>query len=506
MLVPFGSFAPDHPQYRSGGSPIISNVLPDARVPHEGASVPSYKSLNGLKALTTTAMAGRAFGARSFRDANGDGHIYAGDATSLYKIVETSFSSRTGTSFTLIDGERWEFAIFNNKVIAVGGTGEDVQESTLGSTTNFSDMITSTRKPKAKHVGVVRDHVLLGNIDDPTDGAVPNRVAWCAQGDETDFSESAQTQAGFQDLDAELGHVNRIIGGEYGVVFQDRAVSRMTKTVPPIIWQIDEVERGRGCVAPGSVVQFGNIVWYLSDDGFMRFDGRNSTPIGKHLVDKTFFQRLDTLYYDRITAVHDPINSIIIWGFAGTDASPAGTPNRYIAHNYVTMDWSEGEFDHEILFVGQGAGTTLEGLDTVSASLDALGFSLDSRQWEGSGRILAAINTSHHYAQFTDNPLTARLETQDIQPFRGQRTTLNAFRPVVESESSLSLACRVGVRDLLDETISYSAAVSVESTDGKCKVRTNGRYTRFRLDPAGGFRHALGVEVEDDDLMPGGAR
>ena len=33
-------------------------------------------------------------------------------------------------------------------------------------------------KPRARHVDVVREFLVLGNTNDTTDGAVPNRVWW----------------------------------------------------------------------------------------------------------------------------------------------------------------------------------------------------------------------------------------------------------------------------------------------------------------------------------------
>lgn len=502
MFIPFGAYTPDQSDYRGGGSPNALNCLPDVRT----GGLPSYKSLQSLETISVNALGSAAKGAIAYRDRSGNGAIYAGDQNKLFIMVDTSFSSRTAADFSLEPEDCWAFALFNDKVIAVGGHQEEVQAHTIGSIANFSDLITSTRKPKAKAVAVVRDHVWLGNISDATDGVVPHRTWWSAQNDELDFSPSAATQAGFQDLNAEFGFVNRIIGGEYAIILQERAIWRAQRTVAPVIWHFDEVERARGAIAPCAVVQFGPVIYYLSEDGFYRFDGNISTPIGKHIIDNTFFARLDTSYLFRVTAVADPINSVIIWGYASTGASPVGQPDRYVAFNYVTGEWAEGAFDHDLLFIGRGASVSLDGPFMAGENLDTLTPSLDSSQWKGTGRLLAAISSTQRYATFTGNPLTARFETQDIQLVPGRRTYINAVRPIIEGSLSSSTSVRIGIRDDLNTSSTFAGASAVDSRDQKSKHLAEGRYARFRCDVAGGFQHAIGVELDDDDWAPAGER
>jgi hypothetical protein len=44
--------------------------------------------------------------------------------------------------------------------------------------------------------------------------------------------------------------VQKVVGGEYGLVFQERAVWKMTYIGSPVIFQFDLIERSRGAFAP----------------------------------------------------------------------------------------------------------------------------------------------------------------------------------------------------------------------------------------------------------------
>jgi hypothetical protein len=102
--------------------------------------------------------------------------------------------------------------------------------------------------PKARHIAVVRDFVVLGNVDDGT--ARPNRVAWSAINNSADWAVSASTQSDIQDLQGDGGWVQKVVGGEYGLVFQERAVWKMTYIGSPVIFQFDLIERSRGALPP----------------------------------------------------------------------------------------------------------------------------------------------------------------------------------------------------------------------------------------------------------------
>jgi hypothetical protein len=129
---------------------------------------------------------------------------------------------------------------------------------------------------------------VVGNTTDGTFGPQPQRVWWPAIDDPTNWptpgtSAAAAVQSDYQDLVGDAGWVQGIVGNlgtADGAVFQERAVIRMQYVGPPAIFAFSTAEGVRGTPAPGSLVQVGNLVYYLGEDGFYVFDGSQSMPIG----------------------------------------------------------------------------------------------------------------------------------------------------------------------------------------------------------------------------------
>ena len=151
------------------------------------------------------------------------------------------------------------------------------------------------------------------------------RVQWSPQGDPAGtWGSDPATGADYQDLDPTNGFIRQIVGGEYGVIFQERAITRMTFVGSPLWFQFDEVESGRGTQAPGSVVKVGNAIFYLGFDGFYLFDGTASRPIGVNRVNKSFLSDVDANYLHRVKAVAHPQEPLVYFFYPSASVVGAG--------------------------------------------------------------------------------------------------------------------------------------------------------------------------------------
>lgn len=492
MMIEFGEWLPDLPDFDNPGATIIKNVIP------AGASYKQFPSLtvysNALSAVCRGATAGR--DATSGNSAN-----FAGDATKLYKMSTASWSdvSKSG-GYNLTTDERWYFTQFGNRILATN-IADPIQSFTIGSSTAFANL--GATAPQARYITSLRNFLAVANTFDGTDGFVPNRVRWSSFNDPTTFTVSATTQSDYQDLNADFGWCKQIVGGEYGVVFQERAITRMTYIGSPIVFQFDVVEANKGTQASGSVIKFGNNTAYWGIDGFNIFDGTQSIPIGANKIDKYFNSDLDTNYISRICAAVDYTNQVIAWAYPGA-GNVSGRCNKILMYNYsptATKRWAFAEVDIEFLYNSLAEGYTLEQLDTISSNLDLLPFSLDSRVYTGNNVLLSAFDSNHKLNTFTGAALTAVLETMEAQITPGQKTNLLLVRPVVDGTGTVTM--QIGTRDLLSASNSYGSAISVDS-NGNCQTRTNARYHRARVNIAGGFTHAQGIDVLD--FKPSGIR
>jgi len=342
-------------------------------------------------------------------------------------------------------------------------------------------------------MAIVRDQVVLGDTQDDTDGQQPSRIWWSGLSDSSDFTPAATTLCDFQNI-PDAGKVMKVVGGaEYGLVFMEHQIIRMSFVGSPLAYQLDTIDRRRGTPLSGSVIGHGRLVFYWSEEGAFVTDGTSSTPIGHGIVDRFFWDSFNLANQSRLFSAIDPVNKVVAWSFPGEGTSTAGEPNRIFFYNWADNKWSEGEVTTQLIFTGINAGLTLSELDDVSSSLGGLPFPLGSRAYQGGDKILAAFNGSNVYCQFTGSNLAATIDTGEFQPFRGQRSQVVSVRPFIDGGTiTAAVASRIKVQD----SVSFGSAASL-NTSGLCPLLSEGRHHRVRCSVAAGgsWTHAQGVEI-----------
>ncbi len=482
MLVEFGEWLPDLPPFNNPGATVAKNVIP------AGKSYQPFLS----PVVYSNALGARCQGAVSTKDKDGNTVNFAGDATKLYKSAVAVYSDVSlAGGYTTSTEEDWQFTRFGDRLIATN-FAEYPQTYTLSSSTNFANLTTDL---KARYVANIRNFLVFGNTWDSGDTYVPHRVRWSALDDPTSFTVSPTTQADFQDLNPSYGWVRQVVGGDVGVIFQERAIWRMEYVGSPIVWDFHPVETGKGTQCSNSVVKVGSYIFYLGIDGFYIFDGSKSTPIGVNKIDKTFFNEFDISYPNRIYGTADFDKQIVYWLYPASGSS-SGTGNKILCFDYspdASKRWSYVEPGNlEFLYTSLSEAYTLDSLDSLGYTLDNFPFSFDSRTLTGENFILSAFNSDHKQVNFTGDALTALIETQEAQLTPGQRTQVQKIRPVIDGAGTVTL--EMGTRNLLSESASFAAAVSVNST-GDCPLRSNARFHRVRVNISGGFNDAQGIDV-----------
>jgi len=484
VIVPFGEWRPDLPVLANPGLIIAKNCIPAEQ---------SYRPFKGL-AVQSDALTARARGAIAIKNSSGNTFLYAGDATKLYQITNQSVTNKSGATYNT--SENWDTAVYGQTVIFTNLT-DAVQSIAAGSGSNFADMITSTLKPKAKRVGTVRDFVVLGHTNDATDGVMPNRVWWSAYNDETDFDPDSATQCDYQDI-RDGGAVQRIVGGaDYGVIFQEFQITRMSYTGDRTVFRFDAMDRRRGTPLPGSVVGHGRLVFYMSEEGLFVFDGTSSHPIGANKFDRWFWDQFDIGNAERVSAAVDFVNKLYVLAFPGEDSS-AGGPNKLLLYNWHDRKASYVDIETQIVFRAATQAYSLEDLDSIGSNIDdtsVFTVSFDDPQWQGGLYRFSAFNTDNKLCFFTGNTLAAQWDTGDRQIFRGRRGYIDNLRNLVEGDS-VTVTAYVGGRDLLTSSNSYGTGVTANST-GLHTVSNNSRYHRFKLTTAAAddWDHCQGIEV-----------
>lgn len=490
--VKFGEYLPDLPSYENPGATVAKNVIPNAI---------GYLPLPALTTVTD-ALTARCRGAFAVRDKDSNSYNYAGDATKLYvqsTTTMTDVSRSAGGAYTTATDEFWEFVKWDEQVIATN-FNDAPQVITMGGA-NFAAL--SGTPPKARHIAIVGQFVVMANLDES--GTLnPIKVRWSGINDETAWTASASTQSDSQILQSAAqnggGWIMRLSGhGNYGLVFQEYSVWRMTYIGSPAVFQFDEIQPGVGTPSRNSVVTVGDLTFFLGQDGFYEIiNGTTVVPIGANKVDKTIIADIDSANMEMVIGAADPTRRIVVWIYPDQDG--AGIPNKAVIYDWVNKRWTTAEFDSEWIYSGLGAGYTLETLDTLSGSIDALESSLDSREYTGGSLQLSAFETDHKKSVFSGTAMSAMLETPEFQLSAmgeipaDKKALLRGVRPMVDG-SNTTLTVQLGTRDNQDDNVSYGSSSSPESDTNIAHFRSTSRYHRVRVNTSGDFNYAVGCEV-----------
>ena len=308
------------------------------------------------------------------------------------------------------------------------------------------------------------------------------------------WTPDLSTQSDFQELFGRGGRVQRIVPGEFAIIFAEQSIFRADYVGPPVVFQFDEVERKRGTPAPNSVVWAGGIVYYYGWDGFYRFDGQRSEPISANRVANYFAQNAATDALDSMRGAVDRRNRLVMWAFRTSSSAPIN--NRLIIYNWGADKWSFAEVETQIIDEYLSPGFSLDALDgPLPGGIDSDSIPVDSDQFAGGNLNLQAFNSANQAATFDGIPLQAVLDTKEISAPDNKRLMVNSVRPLVEASGSATTNVSVGTRANLRENVTFSPGKATNGINDEVTLRANSRYQRYRVTIDGGFLHGNGVKV-----------
>jgi len=401
----------------------------------------------------------------------------------------TGTHSVTAHYSDLSSDAQWQFAQFGNLVKATQKNAV-LQTYTLGVSSAFADNAGSP--PQASYISVVgRFLVLSGLLSNPF------RIQWSALNDTTGWT-SGVSSSDFQDF-PDGGVVRGVAGGEFGTVFQDQAIRRMSY-IPgsALIFQIERIAQDLGLFAPYSIVRAGSLIFFHSAQGFYKIaPGGIPEQIGRERVDRTFFDDLDKTELRMFIGASDPRSTRAFWAYKST----SGVTTRYdkiIGYDYALDRWFTISMSGEYLLGMSQPGITLEGLDTLSSSIDALAATLDSFA-VSTQPLIAQYDSSHRLGFFSGANLEATMETAE-QGTDGRRIRVNGFRPVTDAASVFGSA---SYRELVSETPTSLPEAAMNSRTGKVDLIRSTRYSRMKIRIPASTQWTYGAGVEPDIKQEG---
>lgn len=465
----FGEYLPDQPPHLNSGLVMADGAIPIAN---------GYAPLNGFAPLRNGALPARCIGAGGYRYTDAP-YLFAATTTDIYTYSSAGYTSiASGLGSTRSIGVR--FCPYGVFMLATNGIDpiKKFDPTSPAAMTNLGGT-----PPTARFLGVVRGFVLAGYA-----GGSSLSIAWSDNGDPTNWTAGGASEAGRYDM-ASGGDITGIVGGEYGLLFQESRILRMTYTADDTIWQFDEIVTDAGCVAPKSLASWGKLSFFWSNKGFMACDGVTVQAIGDEKVDRTFRSLSDRGYFDAMSAVVDPARSLYIV------AVPSADPTSMVfIYNYAQARWTTATLTTELLFSALSLPSSLEDLDAIYGSLDAIGLTLDGAGLRGGTPTLMLFDGGHQLGTLSGPAVQATFTDglRELSP--GARSRIRSVRPLTDTaDATLSIGGANAREAALQET-SYSAARS----DGSYRCRENWALTRVKLTiPAGTvWTYAQGYDVD----------
>ena len=290
-------------------------------------------------------------------------------ATRVFQLNNASLDwidiSKGGIAYSPVPNtDHWQAAQFGNIVIWV-------QANTIAQKTDISSgsilVDLGGPPPQARYIAVVNRFVVLSGLL-----SNPNRIQWSGL-NAIETWTSGVSSSDFQDF-PDGGVVRGVAGGEYGVVFQDGVIRSMIYAVgSAYIFQFIRIAEDKGLLAPYSIIRSGSSIYFLASQGFHKVVGSTVAPIpiGKDKVDATFFADYDQSALQMIIGASDPQFTRVYTAYK-SQAGAANTFDKILVFDYVLEQWSVIIQSGEFISTLAAPGATLESLDAISGSIDAL--------------------------------------------------------------------------------------------------------------------------------------
>ncbi len=334
--------------------------------------------------------------------------IIAGAATKLYELSGGVWTdvSRAG-NYTGGADTRWSFTQFGNATIASNLT-DTMQRSASGS---FADIATA---PKAKIVFSVGSFVMALNTSDATYGVSQNRWWCCATFDETNWTPSVTALCATGQLVSAPGQITA--GGklgDYAVAYKDKAIFLGQFVGAPSVWDWAQVPGGdAGCVGQDAWTDIGGAHFIVGQDNLWLFDGSRPVPIGVGQVREWFYANSNPSYRYKIQCIFDRQTNRVWIFYPSTNST---TLNSAMVYHLATKQFGLVTINIEAVLNYISAGVTIDGLSSISSTIDGLSaYSFDSQFWQSGGRALSIFNTSHQLQLMTGASTSSSYTTGDM--------------------------------------------------------------------------------------------
>jgi hypothetical protein len=469
-MLQFAPFEPDKAVFNPTASELSVNAEP---VADGWGPMPSLVDFSD-------ALPATCFGSTYVRNSSGGFFVIAGTQTQLYRLTTTSWTLISGASapFAVPDSDRWQWARYGTRLLAAA-LGKPIQYLDADAGGNFAPL---PNAPTAKYVCVAGDFVVAAYLTN-----LPYTLKWSG------INDSEYWTVGERNSDEQIlpdgDEITGIFGAPKGAyVFQRNAMREMAfDPSSGYTFTISVANPTRGSLAPLSIVQVGpGDFIFLSQDGFFRGWGANVVPIGVERVDKWFFDNINVADLGIVRGVADPFKKIVWFQFPASSGGYKMLGYKWSLDRWCTAD--NAGVTELVSTVTQAAT-----IDSISATIDSVAIAIDSRLYAGGAPTFAGFTTANKLAIFDGAPRAATLATAEIEHAAPKRAFVNGARVYGDT---VSYTLKVGGRDYLGGTKTYTADIAPSSVTGLVPLRVSARLHQYivTVTAAADWNNFVGIE------------
>lgn len=460
VYFPIADYRPDVAVVNGSFTDTLVNVLPA-----DGGYIPMPSAM-----VVSHALEEKPLGCIAFRSGHGV-KIIVGGKQKLYSYDSQTKGwkdiSQSGVTYQANEENKWSFALFGQRVIAVN-KNDKPQAFNIRSSERFEDLEGSP--PQAGLVKVWGPFVCLMQLTDH-----PNRIHWSGLEDATHWTVK-QKDCDFQDFpDGE--YVQGATESSNPLIFMRSAIYAGTFVAgSKIVFTFQKIQDKRGARSAASIACRGSDAFFASDGGFYQISADGQLlPIGFEKVDRTVFKTFDKFALDEMQGVIDPIDNRIYWSL-----KRGNNEQTTFVYDWGLQKWSTLQGKPFTLFPVFTTGYTLEQLDEISINLEALPASLDSPRWQSGAPMLGAFDENNCLVMFTGAPMEATVVSQEMGAPDGSFNFITKMFAEVDTTQGL---LSIGERRLRNHQtpITWHKERECSYATGAYHGRSRNRYHRFKL-------------------------
>ncbi|WP_260480143.1 hypothetical protein [Bartonella quintana] len=477
-FLPVADYRPDVADLNGAFTDELINLLPA-----DGSYIP----MPGFKPFSE-ACPDPILGAIAVREKNGVS-IIVGTEKKIYLLDNLNMKwkdiSRKGEPYSANIHAPWSFALFGDYVIAVNANDKP-QVIDINHDERFRNL--KGNPPQAGIVRVWGDFVCLMKLTEH-----PRRVHWSGLND-AEFWTVGKKSCDFQDF-PDGGFVQGATETTNPLIFMQSAIYAGS-FIPgsKIVFSFQKIHDKRGAKNSESIVCRGDLAFFADEGGFyqMTKDGQ-IIPIGFEKVDRTITSKFGQSNRYNLSAAIDGVYNRVYWMIDTDD----DVKRILFIYDWGLQKWTKAVVDIKLILPIFLTGTTLEGLDNVTQSLDDLSLSLDSKAWKNESPILGAFDHQGRLGSFSGPPMACVVTSQEMGQTNGMVTRVKNIMPQINS-SEFYLSVGMRFRQALEEKTIWLPEKKPSHNTGQIHSRARARFYRFKLRiPEGmNWSHVTGFDVE----------